>query len=142
MHIQSAAQYVPLSPVERDTATLAVIRLNPQAARNGYYLNEVSDLRKLWETVSAARRSAPPPTPPSLYVLTASRTTVEKQEDLMTEQSGIRIPPNLSKKRLERYGMGRYVLEEFGPFPYPSEILAEHRVLSGIGSIIDSSIQQ
>jgi len=87
-----ASSHVRMAATERDEIALNILRLDPLRRHAGADLARVSDLRRLWNAVEAARKKQPPQ-PASLYPLSASKAALDRAQ---------------SETRATRHGRFRY----------------------------------
>jgi tetratricopeptide (TPR) repeat protein len=77
--IESINEHIFQSAAERDAVVFNLLRLDPQGQHASPSFELVSDLAALWNNVAAANAKLPAK-PESLYLLSASKAEMEKQE--------------------------------------------------------------
>ncbi|HTS17052.1 MAG TPA: tetratricopeptide repeat protein [Verrucomicrobiae bacterium] len=133
-HIQELRSHLQLTTEDRDAAAFNLLRLDPQRRHTSPALTEVSDLRALWTAVEEADKLQTPQSQ-TVYILSASKTESE------------RIESKLPQDELRNLRLSRQMQEEGGMWgtqrlPAPGVVLAQHRILEAINSILDASVSQ
>lgn len=78
-NLQEIADETSLPAAERETAALAIFRLDPAGHHARAKMEEITDLRKLWGTIRAAEKAQPVRETGALYPLAAARAELEKR---------------------------------------------------------------
>lgn len=129
-HLQSLGRQVFLSRADQDAVALNLLRLDPQQRHVTSDLNQVADLRALWQAVAAAGKLQRPERA-TVYPLAASKTAVEKRE-----QSAARHDRWASRQSLFAWGYEKQGL------PSPGQVLAQHSLLRGVAEVMDATVSR
>jgi tetratricopeptide (TPR) repeat protein len=85
-HLEELREHIALPIADRNAATLNLLRLDPQGRHGSPALEEVGDLKGLWNGVARAAEFQAP-IPERLFPLTASKAAMEKPDEQKSQHT-------------------------------------------------------
>jgi tetratricopeptide (TPR) repeat protein len=128
-HIHDLRNHIALPIADRDAAVLNLLRLDPQSKHEDAKLDQVRDLRALWNGTAAAARLRPV-LPASIYPLPASTAALNR-----AKAQKERLPD--SESVVYYYGEAG-LRTTTGTFT-PGEVVARQKAVAAVASLLNTS---